>query len=341
MKKKNKYLINTLLIFLMGLSPVAYSGNKYVNVLTWWGYLDSPWISGMVKRNCGVTLSYDSYNSNPELIRRWSEGKTKYDVIIFSYEVYPAIKDEIALRHSRLYKNSNNYNPIIREHYLKSHFSHNIAYFQHTFTGFIWNPRQIDLTEKDTILSAFKKAKSNMVIIIDDPVEVEMLLALSSDRYNNEEELSFINFKNMTQKTKAYISNQLNQIYNHENFAFAYQWSGIALAELKLRKSYKFLVNKNLSYISTDLIAQVKDSKNSACVADLFSSEQFLSRLQDESYYFSPYGDVDHLPNNEFKAIYQDFFKNLPQLSWIKPHDKDSLNALNHNWDIIKYELTK
>lgn len=337
-----KKLVTVVLIFSIVLGEVAYADVPYVNVLTWWGYLDSPWISQQVMQTCKVKLSYDSYNSNDEFLRRWQEKKSDYDVIIFSYTIYSAIKNEIALKNSDISNYSRLYNPIIRQHFLNSHFSNNIAYFQHTLTGFIWNPKIINLSDTDDTLSIFKKGKSNAVIVIDDPVETEMLTVSSGHAIGTTNTgLTSENFRHMTQDTKVFVSNEINKVYDQDNFAFAYQWSGIWIAEYKQKRSYRFLVNKHLSYIASDLVAQVKDNKNALCVSRLLSSKKFLTKLQNESYYFSPYGDIDNVTDADFKDLYADFLNQLPRLSWIKATNNDHLKALTQRWSAIKYEIAR
>ena len=342
MKNKIINYIFIVLFFFFATMQVVYAQTQYVSVLTWWGYLDNSWISEMVDSECGVKLSYDSYNSNEELIRRWNEGKSKYDVLIFSNTIYSALKKEIILKNSKLYRNAEHYHPVIRQQYEKSHFPRNVAYFLHSLTGFIWNPRIINLVDTDNVVGVFQKAKSNMTVIIDDPLETQMLLfSEDSSLVDKNSILTYHKFKKITQNSKVFISNQLNQVYDQDNFAFAYQWSGIAIAELIKQPKYKFLINKNLSYVSTDLIAQLQDNKPAACVANLFSSKKFLSKMQNDAYYFSPYGNADNISNAQFRAIYKDFLTQISKLSWIRPISLSQLKELNHQWDITKYELSK
>ncbi|MFZ2314564.1 MAG: hypothetical protein WAW86_02755 [Gammaproteobacteria bacterium] len=336
-----------IFVFIAALSlpmiGISAENNKTVNVLTWWGYLDDPATKKLVKKECDAFLSYDSYTSNDDMLRRWDINASKYDVLIFSDTIYNSIKDKIVLNNSELWKKSKDYTPAIKKEYNSSHFPHNIAYFAHSLTGFVWNPAVVHLTKDDTAKTAFKKAKNNKVILLDDPVEISMLLEMpkkNKDR-NEKNQISLEHFKPLIQESKIYISNEVNKIYSYRDFAFSYQWSGVAFSDDKNIKAYKFLINQHLSYVTTDVIAQIKDRKIAACVAGVLSSKQFLSKVQNKSKYFSPYGNIDAVPEGSFKETYKNFLTNLPKLHWLKPPSPVQLKKLNHEWDKVKYELTQ
>lgn len=339
MNRSSTILALSLLLAMMQ----GYAETKpTVNVLTWSEYLDEPSTAKLVSDKCGATLSYDSYTSNDDMLRRWNANTGKYDVLIFSNTIYNEIKDQIVLKNSELWKKSNDYNPIIRKKYKDNHYPHNVAYFFHALTGFIWNPDVINLTKNDTVLTAFKKAKNNKVILLDDPDEINMLLtAATNDNFdfpNNQ--ISLDNFKNLTQSARTYVSNETNKIYNQKDFAFSYQWSGVAFSD-NIHTRYRFLINDHLSYVSTDIIAQVKDNKVAACVANLLASKKYLSELQNSTKYFSPYGNIESIPEGGFKEAYKNFLSNLPRLHWLEPPSSTQLKKQRKEWDQVKYELTQ
>jgi spermidine/putrescine-binding protein len=64
---------------------------RSVNVITWWGYLDSPEVAQEVKKQCHVNLSHDTYYTNNEFLRRVNTNKTRYDIIIFTQTIYDLV----------------------------------------------------------------------------------------------------------------------------------------------------------------------------------------------------------------------------------------------------------
>lgn len=339
----NYFKIITAAIFLFLLNSAYAKNNKTVNVLVWWEYLDEPNTSKLIEKECGVTLSYDNYTSYDDMLRRWNSNAEKYDILIFSHTIYNVLKNRITLNNSDLWKNSKNYNPIIRKQYINSHFPHNVVYFAHSLTGFIWNPDIVQLTRDDTVQSAFNKAKTNKVILLDDPVEVNMLLtgAINNNFNDPNNKISLENLKKLTLEARIYISNEINKIYGQKDFAFAYQWSDLAFVTDKNIQKYRFLINEHLSYVSSDLLAQITDSKPTACVANILAGKQFLSELQKRTRYFSPYGNIDTVPEGAFKEAYKKFLSTLPRLYWLEPPSADKYNKLNREWDRVKYELTQ
>jgi len=335
-----KIIIIFFIFSLLTLDVDAKTTN-IVNVLTWRGYLDEVSTSELVKRQCGAILSYDTYATNEDMLRRWHLNSDKYDLLIFAGTTYNAIKEEIVLNNSELWKNSRSYHPEIRKAYNSRHFPHNIAFFAHSITGLIWNPHVIELTKDDTIQSAFKKAKNYKVILLDEPVEIGELLSAATNREDQHlaNHISIEYLRALTQEAQIYISNELNQIYNDKDFAFSYQWLGGVFSNDNNIKNYQFFINKDLSYVTSDLIAQVKDNKVVSCVAGVLSSKKFLSKVQSRARYFSPYGDVDGVPEGKFKQLYRSFLEKLPQLRWIKSLSVVQLNKLNKQWSRVKYDL--
>jgi hypothetical protein len=339
----NKLICRIVLSFLWCTISVAYANKPTVNVLTWWGYLDEPSTAKLIDQRCGATLSYDNYTSNDDMQRRWKVNQNKYDILIFSDSIYNAIKDKIVLKKSNLWKNSKKYNHVIREKYINSNFPHNIAFFLHSLTLFIWNSKNIHLTSDDTVQSIFKKAKNRKVILLDDPVEINMLLseAMNDDINDKNNKLSLVNFKKLTQTNKIFISNEINNIYNEKDFAFSYEWSGDAFSKKLKTYTLSHTINDHLSYISTDLIAQVQDTTAAACVANVLASKEFLTHVQNKSRYFSPYGNVDAVPEGQFKDLYKKFLKDLSKLKWLDPPSSEQLTKLNQEWNNVKYDLTQ
>ena len=340
------YCLNFLFLLIIIFFPITGVADQSstVNVLVWFGYLNSPWISKMVKDDCNVDLSYDEFNSNSDFLRRLKAQNSNYDIIIFSDTVFSAVNHNIALNKSDLWKQSFGYNKYIRQEYIKSKFPKNVVYFMQSLTGFDWNPDTISLSSNDSISTIFRKAKTNSVIMIDDPEEVEMLLQLSNANMEasgnaSKETFTLDNFKKLTQNAKIYISNQSNQIFNRKDFAFAYQWSGASLFERNANITHRFLIEPQLSYVSSDLLANLNNKPSTVCVAKLLSSKEFLSRLQNESYYFSPYGDIGHVPPGEYRDMYTQFLKELPHLKWIKSYSLSDFESIDQKWKLIKVQL--
>lgn len=67
-----------------------------VNILTWFGYLNSLEVTKLVDENCHTNLPFDEYYSNGEFLRRWKAGKDNYDIVVFANFLYDGIKNTVS-----------------------------------------------------------------------------------------------------------------------------------------------------------------------------------------------------------------------------------------------------
>lgn len=328
----------------------SYAANDgSVNALSWWGYLDSPAVAQEVKNKCNVNLSHDTYYTNNEFLRRVNTNKTHYDIIIFSHTMYDLIKNQIPKNKVNLAAFAENFNPIIKKQYQQRNFPHNVIYFMHSLSGFLWNPNVISLSEQDSVEDIFRKANKNIVVMIDDPLEIWNLIDKTYGSKNNTEfknynetvPLNSDNFKRLIQNTTVYMANNYNQIYDQKNFAFAFGWSGDAIVYMKqANKSFKFLIHPKLSYISSDLMAAMNDDPQTICVAKVLMSKKVLDIVENYTYYFSPYGDYQAVDLPIYRSIYQEVFKQLPHIQWLEaPLSSSDFEKMTNAWNEIQLNM--
>jgi hypothetical protein len=345
--KKIPRAIRTLILFFallfVALSSFAETSqpSPYVNILVWRGYLDDPNIRTAVKKECNANISYDEFYSNNEFLSRFEHGHNNYDIIIFPFSIYSLIKDEIKLPSSDLWQQSLQYNPTIRAEYQKNKFSPNVVFLEHSIIAFLYNPEVINLLPSDDLATIFAKAKTNILVVTDDPVEVESLVQYGTSQKNDPIDMqNAINyFRKITQNNKLYLTNYYNKIATQPNFAFAYSWASEAIHTLTYtNKNYKLLIHPKLSFISTDLLAELNNKTNTNCVAKVLSSKEVTTLIQNRRFYFSPYTDSSNLKNTLHQDIYKEFLKNLNNLQWIEPQDANTVSKLNRMWELIKIE---
>ncbi|KTD33572.1 hypothetical protein Lnau_2323 [Legionella nautarum] len=309
-----------------------------VNILSWFGYLRSPEISKLIEKECHATLSVDEYYSNDEFLRRWKAQKDDYDLLVFANLLYKGIKDNITLPEVDLSFISQDYNSVIRQHYVDGNYPKNVVFFSHSLMGFLWNPAVVKLSEQDDMFTVFHKAGANRVILIDDPVEVRNMIGLANN--HNQPQLNLKNLQKLVQSSKVTLTNDYNKIYESSDFAFSYIWSGEAVIDTqKARKPYEFLMPPKTSFICTDLLAQVKNRPHTACVARVLASKKAMEILQNVNYYFSPYGNASEVNNPLFKDIYQRTFNELPKYSWLPPVSLKEFKQLEQDWKTLKLEI--
>lgn len=274
-------------------------------------------------------------------MRRWQTQKDSYDIIIFSDTIYKIVKNNLpALDQSDLWKQSLIYNPIIKKHYQKMKFPHNVVYFFHALTGFLWNPQNMSLAPQDSIYEIFKKANGKYIVIIDDMVEAELLIKAASSNLSQKFDFSFL--QEISKSSNIYITNNYTQIYQKPKFAFSFSWSGASIgAIMESNNNFKFLIHPKLSYITSDLLAQNSSDGKTSCIAKFITNKSTASFLQNKLYYFSPYTDNSAATNPTYKYMYDNFIHLLPNLSWKKPIDVHEFYKIGATWQQIKLSLRK
>ncbi len=323
---------------------------NYVNVLSWWGYLDDPRIAEAVKDQCGVNLSVDEYYTNEEFSEIFKKHQDRYDVIVFSNLMYKSIENKIADNNSTLSDVAKGYYPYFRDYYFQHNYPKNVVFFSHALMGFMYNPAVMQITPGEDIFDIFKSAKNNYVVVVDDPAEIRSLLTLGyktsgqvwpKNTYDSEGmvELNYNNFKRVSQNTNIFTTNDYNQIYKLNNFAMSFMWSGDSILYIQQsHKPYKFILDPKLSYICTDLLAQIKNSQPASCVAHVLESPKVMAYVENSTYYFSPYFQ-DSVDDPRFHALYGQTAKMLPKLSWIEP--VSDFPQYDQEWEALKIKLNE
>jgi spermidine/putrescine-binding protein len=305
-----------------------------VNILSWWGDRD-PAITKMAYQKCNTKVYYDEYYSNSEFLQRWHSQNQRYDIITFTDSIYNVIKDSIALQDSPLWTQARKYLPPIRNFYFKSELPKNVAYMSLTLTGFLFNPKVINIQPGDSVRIIFAKAKNNVVIVLDDPVEAIYLLNKSPANPN--QDLSVKNFTDLIQNTKIYITNRYTNIYNLDNFAFVYTWIGDAIADIKYRNvKYNIYIPPEISHVSIDMLATLNNKPYVNCVAKVLTSKKALSIIHNNDYYFSPYGFQGNYNDPDINKLYQNMLSIFKKAAWkTSPTFADYFKLLNQ-WKKIK-----
>jgi hypothetical protein len=329
-----KFTRTLLFITLVGIySLSAYANNKpTVNILTWWGYLNHPWVTEEINKNCNVSISYDEFYTSDEFLDRFKTGRGEYDIIIFPTDTYHLLREDIKIENCKLYEQADHYYSAIRKQYFKNHYPHNVVYFSHLVSGVIYNPGKIQVEPTDTLYTLFKKSNTNMVIIEDDPANLYRVV-------NN---FDLNSFKKLLQNTQPIFSNEMSQIVheNEERFAFAYHWSNIALWYIiNFNHNFKFIINPKYSYFGADLLAQLNTRANTACVANVLSSKHFLQKMQNTTYNFSPFDDNANITNPYLKKLQKTTYQTLPKLKWDDTLDKNTYYKIHQHWKMIKFGI--
>lgn len=348
--KYSVLLLVTLLlqvtIFLNPNDGYAETQRPNVNILAWWGYLDDPTLIARTEKTCNVKISHDIYYSNDEFLRRWRGSEENYDIIIFTESIYHSAQPNLPQIDTPLWKEAYEYNPIIRSHYFKKEFPHNVVYYAHALTGFLWNKSLITINPTDSFQKIFSQPDNHTVAVIDDPLEIKLLIDSGLFQNKNtsiDKSISAFNhIETLFNNSKIIPINNYRQLSTQKDIAIIFTWSGEAIeGAINHSDNWEFTINQNLSQISSDLLAQTKKSNAALCVAQHLTSKPEMSFMQNNSFYFSPYLDDSKVTNKHFRKIYTDFLQLLPNIKWLSSINDTDLKKLNTAWAITKIRLTR
>lgn len=331
------HIKNSLVIFLFyfvvnAQSIYATSSNKTVNILTWWGYLDKPWVEPYIRQKCNANISFDEYYTNDEFLRRYNEEYSSYDIIIYADTIYNLVISKVKNTGIDISSVTKDYLPYIKKNYENIKYPSNTVYFFHAVSGFLWNSNIINIEKRDNIETILNKSHNNIIVMIDDPIETRLLI----QHFNKNNLINSLNSKNL------FISNDLNPFFNNKHLAIAYVWSGEAHHDLiRSTIKYKFLIHPKYSFFSSDLITVLNKHPSSICVIKTLSSKDFLNRLQNDTYYISPYGEINTIKNEKIKEIYKSVVENISTIQWVKPLSKDKYYEINQTWNYLKLSIYK
>lgn len=345
-----KYITNIILIIFSLWTLASYANppkvRKTITILTWWGeYFSYPEIIKLAENKCAVNISKDEYYSEDEFLRRLEGQEEYYDVITASDVVYNVIKNKIPYpKNSNLSKLSSYYHPVIKSHYDKKKYPHNVAYYEVSIRGFLWNPANIKISPNDSISSIFKNAKTKNVILVDDPTEIMKLIDASLDVGTSKKgintKLSLETFKKLTQESNIIILSSYNTIFERQNFAFSFRWAGPTVNRLiKPHFGYKFLIHPKLTYIAPKLLIQMTAKKEASCVAEFFASRKLVRDMQKKVFVFSPYVDFANVNDPISQSMYKQYTDMLPSAEWLDDDYKYNFREINRSLQLIKLSL--
>lgn len=335
-----KLLVATLLCLLC----IDAMAARTVNIISWWGYLFEELLEP-VQQQCGVAISVDEYTTNPEFLRR--SKKSHYDIAIYSDTVYPTFISRTPTAEVDIQSGLvDGYHTAIRNYYRQSGYKPNTVFFQFALTGFLWNPKVIQITSSDTIEAIFAKAGRNTLLMLDEHIEVLNLLSKLETRDGrfppltspaSSQNISIERITALFGDSHVVISSNLGEIFKKEDFAFAFTWSGEAIEKLSTGSfPHRFLVHTELSHWSKDVLTVISPAKEVQCVARALAGEAYLSALVARSYYFSPFRRNDTDMHPVYRQLAREFYQQFDALQSLPRISEAQYEALDYEWQSIK-----
>ena len=247
----SKEIICASILFCHG----AYAQQSSVKIITWWGYLENKSDDVQkIEKKCNAKLSIDEFYSNSEFIDRINKSKNtnkSYEIMIYSDTVSEILQDAVNKKQV-LDVDLRNYNSAIHSYFLEHKLGKNTGIFQLSLTGFLYNKKNIEINEIDSLDSIFRKVGSKVAVLVDDQVEIVTLLRrwqcekhpatcskIFPDFFPTDESL-----KSLFGTAKTLITADLGTVDRHPDFALAYTWSGDSIARVEKNKNLGFVIHR-------------------------------------------------------------------------------------------------
>ncbi|RDB37339.1 MAG: hypothetical protein DCC88_00665 [Spirobacillus cienkowskii] len=339
-ENKMKYVINCKIFSILIL--LIFNSSIYaVNVIAWWGYLDSTSIN-IVEKKCNTKISVDTYYSSDELLRRVENAK--YSLAIFGSEVYNALKDKIVSDHNAFTAIKKQYHPNVLRLLYKQNFAKNSAIMTLNNTGILYNKNLLTVSKDTNLNDLFESAKGKKINFLDEPLESLKFVTHGknvSDFSGTQTQKHSEEFKKLISGSSVLISNSNKEIIKYPDFAFSYTWACIGFKRVRDYPNLAYTSHPTLSFVSADLIALFSNDKETQCVAEHLASKSAVDKNAVEAFYFSPFGLPADLPKNEFWYEHKRILEDYDSLKWLEYPEKNQYVKVSNFWNKLKFGVNK
>ncbi|MFP7299640.1 ABC transporter substrate-binding protein [Neobacillus niacini] len=245
------------------------AGGKDTLVVFNWGEYIDPTLIDQFEEETGITVIYETYDSNEAMLTKIRQGGTSYDVVVPSeYTIETMIKEDLLIEidHSKL-PNLQNIDPYFLDLPFDPKNKYSIPYFWGT-VGVVYNPNEIpeDITF-DSWDDLWDPALKNKVFLVDGAREV-IGMGLNSLGYSlnsrDEKELQEA-LKKLIQlngNVKAIIGDEITPLMINNEATVAVTFSGQAADMMFENEELNYAVPQEGSNLWFDNMVIPATSKN-------------------------------------------------------------------------------
>jgi spermidine/putrescine transport system substrate-binding protein len=209
------------------------SGGNTLTIYNWGDYVD-PELLEQFEKETGITVIYQTFDSNEAMLTKVEQGGTTFDVVVPSDYAIAKMREEkllLPLDHSKLPNLAN-----IGSKFMDLSFDpgnlYSVPYFWGT-VGIIYNPEMTEGIDFSSWNSLWDKRLDNNIFLVDGAREV-MGMALNSLHYSlndkNEEHLqeALTKLNRLSPNVKAIVGDEIKMLLANEEAAVGIVWSGDA-----------------------------------------------------------------------------------------------------------------
>ncbi|WP_249869532.1 ABC transporter substrate-binding protein [Oceanobacillus saliphilus] len=258
-----------LIVVINRLNTVAgFSGGNTLTVFNWGDYIDEELID-LFEEETGITIVYETFDSNEAMMTKIQQGGTTYDVAVPSeYMVEKMVEEDllIELDHSKLPNMQ-----YMDERFMDLPFdqgnTYSVPYFWGT-VGIIFNPT---LLPEGEVISGWNDlwdpALENQILLIDGAREI-IGMGLNSLGYSLNDtdpqhlQQALAKLKELTPNVKAIVGDENKMLMANNEAAIAVGWSGDAADIMWENEAIDYVVPEEGSNLWFDNFVIPKTARN-------------------------------------------------------------------------------
>lgn len=248
-------------------SNEGYSGGNTLTVYNWGDYIDPDLIKEF-QQETGITVIYQTFDSNEAMLTKIEQGGTTFDVVVPSDYAIAKMKEEdllLPLDHSKL-PNLANIDPQFLDLSFDPGNVYSVPYFWGT-VGIIFNPEMTgDITFKSWD-DLWRPELNNNLMLVDGAREV-IGMALNSLHYslNDTDEThlqeALAKLYKLSPNVKAIVGDEIKMLLANEEAAAGIVWSGDASEIMDENDKLDFIVPEEGSNKWFDNIVIPRTARN-------------------------------------------------------------------------------
>ncbi|WHZ03557.1 spermidine/putrescine ABC transporter substrate-binding protein [Neobacillus sp. YX16] len=274
-----KSLIHTMLAIVIACCLLSFvaskleaansTGGKDTLVVYNWGEYIDPALIDQFEEETGISVIYETYDSNEAMLTKIRQGGSSYDVVVPSeYTIETMIKEDLLIEidHSKL-PNLQNIDPYFLDLPFDPKNKYSIPYFWGT-VGVVYNPNELpkDITF-DSWDDLWDPALKNKVFLVDGAREI-MGMGLNSLGYSlnsrdeNELREALEKLKQLNGNVKAIIGDEITPLMINNEATVAVTFSGQAADMMFENEELNYAVPSEGSNLWFDNMVIPKTSLN-------------------------------------------------------------------------------
>ncbi|MFB1097537.1 MULTISPECIES: PotD/PotF family extracellular solute-binding protein [Bacillaceae] len=245
----------------------GYSGGNTLTVYNWGDYID-PEVIDAFEKETGITVVYETFDSNEAMMTKIQQGGTSYDVAVPSEYTIEKMKEEdllLPIDHSKI-PNLKNIDPRFMDLAFDPGNEYSVPYFWGT-VGIVYNTKQIEGIDFNSWEDLWDPALKNKIVLIDGAREI-MGMGLNSLHYSlndtDPEHLqeAYDKLVSLKPNVRALLGDENKLLMASGEVSIGITWSGDASEIMAENEDLDYVVPEEGSNLWFDNMVIPKTAKN-------------------------------------------------------------------------------